>query len=136
MLFGTPSLLPFQFFVIVFYTCIYIGPPEFNGSISVNVLSNEDNYYSVNVSWKTIGPMIDEQYIIVITPPVESGSNFITSNTSIILSALYNQEYNISIVASNCAGSSARATTTIGKFKICMVNSQLLHFDCLFYRCL
>ena len=24
MLFGTPSLLSFQFFVIVFYTCIYI----------------------------------------------------------------------------------------------------------------
>ena len=26
MLFGTPSLLSFQFFVIVFYTCIYIQP--------------------------------------------------------------------------------------------------------------
>ena len=99
----------------------YIGPPEFNGSITVDELSNEDNCYSVNVSWKTIIPIIDEQYIIVITPPVESGSNFTTSNTSIILYVLYSQEYNISIVASNCAGSSARVTTTtIGRFKICM----------------
>ena len=28
MLFGTPSLLSFQFFVIVFYTCIYICGQE------------------------------------------------------------------------------------------------------------
>ena len=89
-------------------TTTYIGPPEFNGSITVDELSNEDNYYSVNVSWKTIGPIIDKQYIIAITPPVESWFNFTTSNTSIILSVLYDQEYNISIVASNCAGSSAR----------------------------
>ena len=81
------------------------------------------------MSWKTIGPIIDEQYIIVITPPVESGSNFTTSNTSIIVSVLYSQEYNISIVASNCAGSSARVTTNIGKFRICMVNSQLVHLN-------
>ena len=114
----------------------YIGPPEFTGNIIVNELTNEDNYYSVNVSWKTIGPNIDEQYIIAITSPVGSRSNFTTSNTSIILSVLYDQEYNISIVASNCAGSSARVTTTIGMFRICMVNSQLVHLECLVFRCL
>ena len=56
---------------------------EFEGTIVVDKLTNEDNYYSVNVSWKSIRYGVDEQYIIDITPPVESWSNFTTSNTSI-----------------------------------------------------
>ena len=90
---------------------LVIGPPEFEGTIIIDKLTNEDNYYSVNVSWKSIRPGVNELYIIAITPPVESGSNFTTSNTSIILSLLYSQEYNISIVVSNCAGTIARVTT-------------------------
>ena len=34
------------------------------GTIIVDKLTNEDNYYSVNVSWKSIGYGVDEQYII------------------------------------------------------------------------
>ena len=54
-----------------------------------------------------------KEYFVAVTPPVESGSNFITSNTTIQLPVLYNQEYNISVVASNCAGNSTPASITV-----------------------
>ena len=53
-----------------------------------------------------------EQYFITISPPVESGSTFTTSNTTIQFPLSYNQEYNISIIASSCAGNSTPTTYT------------------------
>ena len=57
----------------------------------------------LNVLVSTTGG--DLEYSITITPPVESGpSNFMTHNTTIQLSVLYNYEYTMNVVASNCAG--------------------------------
>ena len=52
-----------------------------------------------------------------VSPPVESGSTFTTPNNTIQLSVLYNQDYNISVVANNCAGNSTptEVNVRIGK---------------------
>ena len=49
-------------------------------------------------------------YIITVSLSVdESESTFTTSSTSIKLSLQPNQDYNVSVVASNCAGNSSAA---------------------------
>ena len=65
----------------------------------------------ITLLWDS-GDVVDE-YIIFVTPPVESGSIFITSNTTIQLPMLYNQRYNISVVANKCAGNSSSTKTDV-----------------------
>ena len=55
-------------------------------------------------------------YIITVSPSVvgpAAGSSIITSNTTVEFSVLYSQEYNISVVASNCVGNSTPAEIMI-----------------------
>ena len=55
-------------------------------------------------------------YIISLSPLIndnESESTFITSNTTIHLPLQYNQDYNISVMASNCAGNSTPADISV-----------------------
>ena len=52
--------------------------------------------------------MVDE-FIIFISPPFETGSVFITTNTFIHLPFLYNKNYSVEVVASHCAGNSTPA---------------------------
>lgn len=47
-----------------------------------------------------------EVFIVTVSPPLESGSMVTTTNTTIQIPVLFNQEYNISVVANNCAGNS------------------------------
>lgn len=54
-----------------------------------------------------------DHYIITVSPTVTGpGSSFITPSTTVEIPVLYNQEYNISVVASNCAGNSTPAEIT------------------------
>ena len=62
-----------------------------------------------------------DYYIITISPlVVELGSSFTTPDTSIQLPVIYNQKYNVSVVANNCAGNSTPAEITfrVGKYNI------------------
>ena len=66
----------------------------------------------MKVQWNSV--TMAEHYIIGISPdPLisynESASTFITSNTAIHLPLQYNQDYNVSVMASNCAGNSTPA---------------------------
>ena len=57
-----------------------------------------------------------DHYIIIVSGPlvIESGSSYITSNTTVLVPVQYNnQQYNISVVASNCAGNSTPAEIMI-----------------------
>ena len=54
-----------------------------------------------------------DSYIINISPPIASVSTFTTANTSIQLFILYNQDYNVSVVATNCAGNSTPTETNV-----------------------
>ena len=49
-------------------------------------------------------------YYIAISPPTESFSIMSTSNTTIEVPILFNQEYIVSVLSSNCAGNSTPAT--------------------------
>ena len=51
---------------------------------------------------------ISRNFLVSINPSVETGSNFNTIDTSIQLTVLYNQDYNITITANNCVGNQSR----------------------------
>ena len=61
---------------------------------------------------------VAEEFFVYIYPPVEMKSMFSTSNTSVGLNVLYNQQYNVRVVASNCAGNSTPSTIDILAGKI------------------
>ena len=83
------------------------GPPSF----PLNLIQD-----LMQVQWNPVD--MADHYIISVSPPVESGSIFITSNTTIQFPFQYNQEYNVSVMASNCAGNSTpvEINIRIGKF--------------------
>lgn len=72
-----------------------------------------DLYLNVVLKWmnQNLDAALNQNYIIAISqdpPPIaDSGNIFNTTNTSVQLALLYNQDYNISVVARNCIGSSA-----------------------------
>ena len=62
-----------------------------------------------------------DHYIINISPPIndnESLSTIKTFNTTVQLQLQYNRDYNISVIANNCAGNSMPAdiNVRIGKY--------------------
>ena len=61
----------------------------------------------MRVQWNAAA--LADHYIVSLSPLIddnESESTFITSNTTIHLPLRHNQDYNISVMASNCAGNS------------------------------
>ena len=72
---------------------------------------------SVNVSWSTSRGA--DNYTVNVTPPIMPGqlSDFITTDTSLLLTLLYNVNYSVNITAQNCAGSNSTILPlTVGKF--------------------
>jgi hypothetical protein len=72
----------------------------------------------MQVQWNAAA--LTDHYIISISPLVKDGeseSTFITSNTTIHLPLQINQDYNVSVMASNCAGNStpAEISMRVGK---------------------
>ena len=72
----------------------------------------------MKVEWNAAA--LADHYIISLSPLIndnESESTFITSNTGIHLPLQHNQDYNVSVMASNCAGNStpARIDVRVGK---------------------
>ena len=68
----------------------------------------------MKVQWNTAA--LADHYIIYLSPLIndnESESIFITSNTTIHLPLQYNQDYNVSVMASNCAGNSTPAVISV-----------------------
>lgn len=87
----------------------------------VNTVHN----YTVNVATAHITVSLqntvigDHKYFVTVTPPVETGpSNFETRDETFQVTVLYNQEYNVSVVANNCAGNSSSVSTSFNISKI------------------
>ena len=107
-------------------TCVHVSPrtKTFLGPISIDSILMFDTVphesmvvVHVSVSASIIGA--DHKFFITLTPPVESGpSNFMTQNTTIQLSVLYNYEYTMNVVANNCAGNSTPVSTTFNISKL------------------
>ena len=83
--------------------------------ISTQITDLDDTDMNIVVQWdgqqfNTAAPNLDQNYTITISPPTaDSETIFHTMNTSIQLALLYDQDYNISVVASNCIGNSTPA---------------------------
>ena len=100
--------------------CIYLfqqesknlGPVSIDSILMVGTVPHESMaVVHLNVLVSTTGEILE--FSITITSPVESElSNFMTHNTTIQLSVLYNYEYTMNVVASNCAGNSTPVSTT------------------------
>ena len=65
------------------------------------------------LEWTSSNATMVDNYIITLSSHTEETSTLITSNTSIEVPLHYNQEYNISMRAMNCAGNSAPVETNI-----------------------
>ena len=68
----------------------------------------------MKVQWNPVS--VADHYIISIFPLTNSNVSeftFITSNTTIQLPLQYNQDYNVSVMASNCAGNSTSAEISV-----------------------
>ena len=100
----------------------YTGPPTSPMNLSQQAI--QGNSRDITLQWNSSN--VVDYYIITVSPPVESGSTFTTPNTSIQLPVLYNQEYNVSVVANNCAGNSepAEIIFRIGKSMAVIMISQ------------
>ena len=103
--------------ILLLCICLHAGPSHpCNLTIVTSTQTTDptDPYVNVMLQWD------DEQhdaalnnyaYIITISPLTadSAGAIFHTLNTSIQLTLLYDQDYNISVVASNCIGNSTPA---------------------------
>ena len=77
-------------------------------------MTSSDGVVTVILTWSPIDNLVNDYNTVFINPPIESGSTFITTKTSIRFLFKCYQEYNVSVVASNCIGNSTPAETIIG----------------------
>ena len=88
------------------------SPPMNLKKISVETLYRHHGQQILLLQWNA--SEATDNYIITSSPSVAgSRSNIITPNTTIEIPVLHNQEYNISVIASNCAGNSTPAEITV-----------------------
>ena len=78
------------------------GPPSFPLNLTQDLMK---------IKWNPVSEV--DHYIISISPPIENGTIVTTSNTTIQLPLVYNKGYNVSVMASNCAGNSTQVGINI-----------------------
>ena len=83
----------------------------------------------MRVQWNPTA--LTDHYIVSLSPLIddnESESTFITSNTTIHLPLQHNQDYNISVMASNCAGNStpAKISMRVGMVVVSVGSTMIL----------
>ncbi len=93
------------------YTLSYIDPPGPPSTIRHSIPNNSANEVSVSVQWDPPtenGGRDDLTYTVTVSPPAQLSAIVITS-TSVTVTAQYNVDYTVSVVATNCAGNSTTA---------------------------
>ena len=70
------------------------------------------HHVSADIYWEASG-YADSYFIFVYPPLANSESTFTTTNTTFQLSMSYNEDYNISVFTSNCAGNSIPVITAM-----------------------
>ena len=84
------------------YLLLHEGRPSSTLSLTQDLMK---------VEWNPVD--VANNYTVSVSPVLESGSVFFTSNTTIQLPFLYNQDYNVSVMANNCAGSSISSNINV-----------------------
>ena len=72
----------------------------------LTIQQRDDGVATVILLWNSTDDLANDYIIYLYPPNLESASTFVTSKTSVELSLAYNQEYNVSVIASSCAGNS------------------------------
>ena len=86
---------------------------------------------SITLTWSASSGA--DNYTIMVTPPLPSGQSLLsTTNPSLQLTVLYNEEYSINITALNCAGSNSTIITLAHcKLSVHTLSSQVqLYMNC------
>ena len=91
---------------------------NFNNSI----LSSSAEGASVSVQWDPPtdnGGRDDLTYTVTISPPAQLSATVVTSTSTTVSAADYNEDYTVSVVATNCAGNSTAEEYSfrIGEFR-------------------
>ena len=99
-----------------------------------SIVSGDSHPVAILLEWTSSDASVVDRYIINISPPIESVSSFTTANTSIQLFIQYNQEYNVSVVATSYAGNSTPTLIDVKIGKVCIYFNQVSipHLICLF----
>ena len=87
------------------------GSPQTPNNMGQDI-RHERHHISVDVHWES-SDYADSYFIFVFPPLNNCDSIFTTTNTTFQLSILYNEEYNISVFASNCAGNSTPVIVSV-----------------------
>ncbi|XP_064403372.1 uncharacterized protein LOC135349149 [Halichondria panicea] len=88
-----------------------VDPPGPPSAVRHFILSSSVNEVSVSVQWNPpteTGGRDDPTYTVTISPPAQLFATVLTS-TSVTVTAQYNVDYTVSVVATNCAGNSTTA---------------------------
>ena len=93
---------------ITLIATIRLEEPDINIYLHWSVAESDDNSDSEDT---VVTVELNTSYSISIFPELvgSNQSNFTISNTSILLTLFYDQDYNISVVARNCVGASEPA---------------------------
>ena len=98
---------------------MYTGPPTMPTNLTQSISESSSDEQEATrmfmfiLGWTSSNATMVDNYIITISPPTGETSTLITSNTSIEVPLHYNQDYNISVIAMNCAGNSTPVKTNI-----------------------
>ena len=98
--------------MILFHTDPPVPPSPVITNESI-VTGDSHGVAIIMLEWTSSDASVVDNYFINISPPIESVSSFTTTNTSIQLFIQYNQDYDISVVATNCAGNSTPTLTDV-----------------------
>ncbi|XP_064401761.1 complement receptor type 1-like [Halichondria panicea] len=85
-----------------------VDPPGPPSTIRHSILSSSANEVSVSVQWDPPTETGDRTYTVIISPPVQLSATVLTS-ISVTVTAQYYVDYNVSVMATNCAGNSTTA---------------------------
>ncbi|XP_064401115.1 uncharacterized protein LOC135349016 [Halichondria panicea] len=88
-----------------------VDPPGPPSAVRHFILSSSANKVSVSVQWNPTtetGGRDDPTYTVTISPPAQLSATVFTS-ISVTVTAQYNVDYTVSVVATNCAGNSTTA---------------------------
>ena len=97
--------------LVRYLTISYTDPPGPPSTIRHSILSSSADAVSGSVQWNPpteTGGRNDLTYTVTISPPAQLSATVLTS-TSVTVTAQYNVDYAVSIVATNCAGNSTTA---------------------------
>ena len=93
------------------FTTAITDPPSLPHTVRHTILSSTTDEAIVSVQWDPPadnGGSDELNYTVNISPPTQLSLAIVTS-TTVIVSALYNLDYSVSIMATNCAGNGAAA---------------------------